>query len=441
MQKKKIFILTFVFLFSLVYADNDFTDTNNHWAEKYIRDLSSMQLIKGYTDGTFKPDREILNVEVYSIINHLIKEDLRFDLNTKTDYKSKWYFDDLQKAKSAGYANINENFEVRPITRLEMVNVISKVYNLYDDNKDMDDIDYPDFKDVDNLSKSDMREVASLVNKKILKGYLNGTFRPDGNLTRAEFCKILSVSNKKMNINGKYAKMIIVKNGVKLEDSKKELKLLIDHMKNINIDNLSEQDKDILNAAVEKAKGVLKDSKNAEEINQSINDLNNAIKNNENTENNALEKNTAENNKTSEPQIKFVVKDSSGEIINDFDITIDNKAFNNNSKVKPGKHFAKIEAQNMEDFETYVVVENENKTIEINMEPKAKGKYSLTLSEGLSSDKSNYDKNERVKVNINIPEGKRVKKLLLNGKEKNLISDDEFNFIITENTDIKVIFG
>ena len=40
MQKKFLIILTFVFLFSSVYARENFIDIDGHWAKEYIEDLN-----------------------------------------------------------------------------------------------------------------------------------------------------------------------------------------------------------------------------------------------------------------------------------------------------------------------------------------------------------------------------------------------------------------
>ncbi len=55
------------------YADtsdikSNFKDTKGHWAEKYIATAADLELLKGYSDGTFKPDKEVSYAEVVAII-------------------------------------------------------------------------------------------------------------------------------------------------------------------------------------------------------------------------------------------------------------------------------------------------------------------------------------------------------------------------------------
>lgn len=55
------------------YADTsdiktEFKDTKGHWAEDYIGVAAELELLKGYSDGTFKPDKEVSYAEVAAIV-------------------------------------------------------------------------------------------------------------------------------------------------------------------------------------------------------------------------------------------------------------------------------------------------------------------------------------------------------------------------------------
>lgn len=55
------------------YADtsgikSNFKDTKGHWAESYIATAADLELLKGYADGTFKPDKEVSYAEVVAIV-------------------------------------------------------------------------------------------------------------------------------------------------------------------------------------------------------------------------------------------------------------------------------------------------------------------------------------------------------------------------------------
>ncbi|MDP4117837.1 MAG: S-layer homology domain-containing protein [Bacillota bacterium] len=48
------------------------TDINGHWAEKYIKQVADSGWITGYEDGTFRPDAYITRAEAMTIINRIL---------------------------------------------------------------------------------------------------------------------------------------------------------------------------------------------------------------------------------------------------------------------------------------------------------------------------------------------------------------------------------
>lgn len=49
-----------------------FSDTAGHWARKYINHAATRGYILGYTDGTFKPDRNLTRAETIAMVNRLV---------------------------------------------------------------------------------------------------------------------------------------------------------------------------------------------------------------------------------------------------------------------------------------------------------------------------------------------------------------------------------
>ncbi|MDO5708439.1 MAG: S-layer homology domain-containing protein, partial [Andreesenia angusta] len=69
------------------FEENDrdeFKDVKtNHWAKKYIEDLAKKGHVKGYPDGSYKPENNITRAEVVTIINRIIGKDKKFYENRK----------------------------------------------------------------------------------------------------------------------------------------------------------------------------------------------------------------------------------------------------------------------------------------------------------------------------------------------------------------------
>lgn len=69
--------VTIVYRFSAPsYVGSDkFTDIANHWAAGYINALADSGLITGYMDGTFRPEQYITRAEAIVILNKLLGRD------------------------------------------------------------------------------------------------------------------------------------------------------------------------------------------------------------------------------------------------------------------------------------------------------------------------------------------------------------------------------
>ena len=90
---------------SLTSADNSFTDANGHWAEGYIGAVTTKSWIKGYPDGTFKPDNNISREEVVVIINRMEGINVESNSNVMNPFKdvdeSLWSYKDIIAATSS----------------------------------------------------------------------------------------------------------------------------------------------------------------------------------------------------------------------------------------------------------------------------------------------------------------------------------------------------
>ena len=68
-MKKYVLIIFIVFMaFSICFAEGDFEDIDNHWANKEIETLVRDGSITGYQDNTFKPNNPIRVDEFLKII-------------------------------------------------------------------------------------------------------------------------------------------------------------------------------------------------------------------------------------------------------------------------------------------------------------------------------------------------------------------------------------
>lgn len=87
----------------------DFSDIHGHWAEQEISKAAANGWVNGYSDGTFKPNRNITRAEAMALINRVLNRapetvnDLQQDMikwpdALKTDA---WYYLDIQEATNS----------------------------------------------------------------------------------------------------------------------------------------------------------------------------------------------------------------------------------------------------------------------------------------------------------------------------------------------------
>ena len=98
-----------------------FTDIYGHWAINEISLAYENGWIKGYNDGTFRPNRNITRAEAMALINRVLNRapekpsDLLNDMNKWTDNMdtTKWYYLDVQEAtNSHDYTRKTNNYEM-----------------------------------------------------------------------------------------------------------------------------------------------------------------------------------------------------------------------------------------------------------------------------------------------------------------------------------------
>lgn len=158
-----------------------FTDLKAHWAVKYIQSLIDTNIIKGYPDGTFRPDGNITVAEFTKIL--MLKSNVSLGASG-----SNWFDQYVNGAKNSGIITAGEYPDYdKPLKRKEAARMISRILGEGSANN-------LKFNDQDKFG-SDLNAIYNVANKGIVKGYPDGTFRPNDNITRAEACAMLDNMN------------------------------------------------------------------------------------------------------------------------------------------------------------------------------------------------------------------------------------------------------
>lgn len=170
-----------------VGGSNVFYDLSGHWAHTDIMSLYNKGLVNGRGDGVFAPDDNITRAEFLTlVIRALGIGDGLYEGNFEDVVEIDWFAKNVGAALNLGL--ISDDTHFRPndyITREEMTKIITQAYKL---NKSLDvsgDI-IPNFSDANAISRWAQEYVKSSVYLGIIKGFDDGSFRPQNNASRAE---------------------------------------------------------------------------------------------------------------------------------------------------------------------------------------------------------------------------------------------------------------
>jgi hypothetical protein len=187
MTKRKIsLVLVLSMLLTIMIPTIAFgaVDYSGHWAEKTIKEWFDNDMLKGYEDGSFRPDMQVTRAEFMTMVNNAFEYTEKAEINFSDIKSSDWYYPEVQKAVKAGYLLGYEDNTARPgdkITRQEAALIIARIKNLSNyaagANK---------FTDVAEIASWAIGGVGAAADKGYMIGYEDITFRPLRFISRAE---------------------------------------------------------------------------------------------------------------------------------------------------------------------------------------------------------------------------------------------------------------
>lgn len=149
--------------------------------------IQSIRYIKGYSDNCFKADQAITRYEVLEALDHLLEIEEIKEAHTFKDVESR-YADLVSRFAGVGIIDgyTDQTFGGnRGITRAELIKILCipwKIESVKKDTERFSDIGAHWAKGV----------IAAFTDRGYLKGYEDGTFRPDSEITRAEFVTLMN---------------------------------------------------------------------------------------------------------------------------------------------------------------------------------------------------------------------------------------------------------
>lgn len=206
MNKSRNKIVLFVLMLLLVlpnFAQAEesvrFTDVSEtYWAKDEIDSLVQLGVVKGFENNTFRPNDKVTREQFASLITLSFYLDIPTDgVQTFRDVAgTRWSYGAIEAAKDflTGYYPPNGKAFFNPTgkaTREDVAVALVKTMGYQPDDLEDPEILDRTFYDADEVSPNLQTYVALAVEKKLISGYQDGTFRPDTAVTRAESAALL----------------------------------------------------------------------------------------------------------------------------------------------------------------------------------------------------------------------------------------------------------
>ena len=183
----------FIILFpggNLPAFSQQLSDAGGHWAEAAIAEMAVQGFVKGFPDGTFRPDDNISRAEFAALT---VQAFAIKDAGSKvfSDTTQHWAGEYIAAACARGIVKGYSDDVFGPddlITREQMALMVCQAAGLQPDTFG------PDCSDADQVAGWARGAVAAAYEKGIIMGMPDGSFRPQEHATRAQAVIVLSKS-------------------------------------------------------------------------------------------------------------------------------------------------------------------------------------------------------------------------------------------------------
>ena len=177
--------------------------------EAAINNAAEYGIIKGYPDGSFRPDDEVSVAQFFAMLGNVQhKTDGSVVINGRIDYSDveggEWFAPFVRWAGASGYYKGREaggKLFADPAAKCSRGLLVSALYEFAKANKISLEVSseavLADFSDANLLSDAEAVAMQWAVSSGIVSGYTDGTLRPDVPLTRAQAASVLTLFMQK----------------------------------------------------------------------------------------------------------------------------------------------------------------------------------------------------------------------------------------------------
>jgi hypothetical protein len=168
----------------------DVNETSSSWAKDYIENLAGAGIVDGIDATHFEPSRKVTRAELTSLLVKAlgISTDQSSAISLKDVQADDWYAGAVGAAQAAGLITGYEDGTFRPgntVSREELAVILVRAMKLESDQEKMW------FADIDKINSWARDSVFTASSKGLIKGFPDGTFRPDVAAGRDECAVII----------------------------------------------------------------------------------------------------------------------------------------------------------------------------------------------------------------------------------------------------------
>lgn len=187
-KRRNLFILCLSLLLALSLVGTAYAqpaDTKDHWAEKQISNWVDNELIAGYPDGTFKPNNSITRAEFAVLANKACGYTASAPVTFSDVNTTDWYYGEVARAVAAGYISGYPDGTFKPNGEITRQEVAVVIARILELDTSGVDI-LSVFKDAEAIPEWSQGFVNAVVAAEYMRGYPDQTFQAAKSITRAE---------------------------------------------------------------------------------------------------------------------------------------------------------------------------------------------------------------------------------------------------------------
>ena len=168
-----------------------FSDIKSHWAKNYIEIMCEKGIIRGFEDGSFRPENNVSRAEFAAMCANAFKlkagKEKRFsDING-----DEWFCSVVEKAAAAGLFNGDDQNNFRPNDSITRQDAAVVIYN-YIGNARLGHNSDVSFADLDEAAEYAKAPIKALAGAELISGTGKQKYQPAGTLTRAQAVVLIS---------------------------------------------------------------------------------------------------------------------------------------------------------------------------------------------------------------------------------------------------------